>query len=62
MDNEDCTLLPLPPDWKPEDVAEIIHREAEKRWNAGWVFVRAETDALMESVQLYFARHRGDPA
>ena len=56
MDSEECAFIPLPPEWKPEDMAEAIHAEAEKRWNAGWVFVRAETDALMESLRLYFTR------
>ena len=50
------SLIPLTPDWKPEKLAQIIEREAEKWWDQGWVFVRADTDALMESVCLTFER------
>lgn len=50
------SLIPIPPDWDPGRMAEIIEREAERWWNQGWVFLRAETDALMESVCLYFER------
>jgi hypothetical protein len=50
------SLIPIPPDWKPEKMAELIEREAETWWDQGWVFLRAETDALMESVCLYFER------
>ncbi len=37
-------------------MARIIEQEAEKWWAEGWVFLRAETDALLESVCLYFER------
>lgn len=37
-------------------MAEVIEREVEKWWDQGWVFLRAETDALMESVCLFFER------
>jgi hypothetical protein len=37
-------------------MALIIEREVERWWDQGWVFLRAETDALMESVCLYFER------
>lgn len=50
------SLIPIAPDWKPEAMARIIEREAEKWWDEGWVFLRAETDKLMESVCLYFER------
>lgn len=50
------SLIPIPPDWKPKVLARVIEREAEKWWDEGWVFVRAETDALMESVCLFFER------
>jgi hypothetical protein len=50
------SLIPIPADWKPETMARIIERETEKWWSEGWVFLRAETDALMESVCLYFER------
>ncbi len=51
---ERVSWIPLPSDWEPAQLAEVIHTEAEKRWHEGWIFVRAETDALMESVCLYF--------
>jgi hypothetical protein len=50
------SLIPIPPDWKPKALARAIEREVEKWWNEGWVFLRAETDALMESVCLFFER------
>ena len=50
------SLIPIPADWKPEALAPILEREVEKWWNEGWVFLRAETDKLMESVCLYFER------
>jgi len=50
------SLIPIPPDWKPEVLARIIEREVEKWWDQGWVFLKAETDALMESVCLFFER------
>lgn len=50
------TLIPIPPDWEPVAMAAIIEREMEKWWNQGWVFLRADTDALMESVCLFFER------
>jgi hypothetical protein len=49
-------LIPIPADWKPEKMADTIEREVEKLWDEGWVFLRAETDRLMESVCLYFER------
>jgi hypothetical protein len=50
------SLIPIPPDWKPEAMAKVIEREVEKWWDQGWVFLRADTDKLMESVCLYFER------
>lgn len=50
------SLIPIPPDWQPARMAAIIETEVEKWWNEGWVFLRAETDALMESVCLFFER------
>lgn len=50
------SLLPIPYGWKPETLAREIEAEAEKWWNEGWVFARAETDRLLESVCLYFER------
>jgi hypothetical protein len=50
------SLIPIPPDWKPARMAEVIEREVEKWWDQGWVFRHAETDALMESVCLFFER------
>jgi hypothetical protein len=50
------SLIPIPPDWKPEAMARVIEREVEKWWDQGWVFVRADTDKLMESVCLFFER------
>ena len=50
------SLIPIPPDWKPEIMARVIEREVEKWWDEGWVFLSAETDALMESVCLFFER------
>ena len=50
------SLIPIPPDWKPAALARTIEREVEKWWDQGWVFLRAETDALMESVCLFFER------
>ena len=49
-------LIPIPPNWDPDTMARVIEQETEKRWNEGWVFLRAETDALMESVCLFFER------
>lgn len=37
-------------------MAAVIEREVERWWDEGWVFLRAETDALMESVCLFFER------
>lgn len=37
-------------------MADVIEREVERWWDQGWVFLHAETDALMESVCLYFER------
>lgn len=46
-------------------MADTIEREVEKWWDKGWVFLRADTDKLMESVCLYFERtviiERDDP-
>src|SRR4051812_24462006 len=50
------SLIPLAPDWKPNKLAVEIEREVEKWWDEGWVFLRAETDLLMESVCLFFER------
>lgn len=50
------SLIPIPPDWKPQALARVIEREVEKWWDEGWVFLHAETDALMESVCLFFER------
>jgi hypothetical protein len=50
------SLIPIPPDWKPASLARTIEREVEKWWDEGWVFLNAETDALMESVCLFFER------
>jgi len=50
------SLIPIPPDWKPARMADTIEREVERWWDQGWVFLRAETDALMESVCLFFER------
>ena len=50
------SLIPIAHDWKPEAMAGIIEREVEKWWDQGWVFLRADTDKLMESVCLYFER------
>jgi hypothetical protein len=50
------SLIPIPPDWNPETLALVIEREVEKWWNQGWVFLRADTDRLMESVCLFFER------
>ena len=50
------SLIPLSPDWKPEKLAVEIEREVEKWWDEGWIFLRAETDLLMESVCLFFER------
>ena len=50
------SLIPIPPDWKPAAMAKTIEREVEKWWDEGWVFLKAETDALMESVCLFFER------
>lgn len=50
------SLIPISSDWKPEAMARIIEREVEKWWDQGWVFLRADTDRLMESVCLYFER------
>ncbi len=50
------SLIPIPADWKPEVLAYTIEKEVEKWWDEGWVFLRAETDSLMESVCLFFER------
>jgi hypothetical protein len=50
------SLIPIPAGWKPEKMAETIEREVERWWDDGWVFLRAETDGLMESVCLFFER------
>ncbi|MDQ3001062.1 MAG: hypothetical protein M3Y08_07350 [Fibrobacterota bacterium] len=50
------SLIPISADWKPEAMARIIEHEVEKWWDQGWVFLRADTDTLMESVCLYFER------
>jgi hypothetical protein len=50
------TTLPIPPNWKPEELASQIVKETERWWNQGWTFVEANTDALMENVVLQFER------
>jgi hypothetical protein len=50
------SLIPIPPDWNPETMARTIEIETRKWWDEGWIFLRAETDKLMESVCLYFER------
>jgi hypothetical protein len=50
------SLIPIPPDWKPEIMARTLEREVEKWWDEGWVFLHADTDKLMESVCLFFER------
>ena len=50
------SLIPIPFDWDPVKMAARIEKEAESWWDRGWIFLRAETDALMESVCLYFER------
>lgn len=56
MKQRDVALIPLSPNWKPEEVARLIEREAETWWQKGWVFLHAETDGLLESVMLHFER------
>ncbi len=56
MEKHLVSRIPLPVHWEPEKVAESILSEVEKNWEEGWVYVRAETDALMESVCLFFSR------
>lgn len=50
------SLIPIPTDWKPELMAKVIEMEVEKWWDEGWVFLRADTDKLLESVCLFFER------
>ncbi|HLP40156.1 MAG TPA: hypothetical protein VK465_01505 [Fibrobacteria bacterium] len=50
------SLISIPPDWDPAAMADLIEREAVRWWDEGWVFLRAEADALLESVCLYFER------
>jgi hypothetical protein len=54
------SLIPIPPDWKPASLARTIEREVEKWWGEGWVFLKADTDALLESVCLFFERPIGE--
>ena len=46
----------LETEWNPVEVARRVEMEAERWWREGWVFVRADTDALMESVALTFEK------
>ncbi len=46
--------IPLEPDWDPAEVAEKVYETCEKVWEEGWIFEKAEADALMESVLLHF--------
>ena len=50
------SLIPIPYDWDPAKMAALIEKEAESWWDKGWIFLRAETDALLESVCLFFER------
>lgn len=50
------SLISIPPNWQPEIMAKVIELEVEKWWNQGWVFTRADTDKLLESVCLFFER------
>jgi len=56
MKRRETILIPLPPDWKPEAIARRIQTTAEEFWNRGWVYAGSETDALMESVTLWFEK------
>jgi hypothetical protein len=50
------SLIPIPFDWDPAEMATTIEKEVEKWWDEGWIFLRADTDLLMESVCLFFER------
>ena len=50
------SLIQIPADWKPEVMARVIEIEVEKWWDEGWVFVKADTGKLLESVCLFFER------
>ena len=56
MESRHISWIPLAPDWEPAETAHTLHAEVERMWNQGWLFDRAETDALMESVCLHFLR------
>jgi len=50
------TVVKLPYSINAEQVVFQIEQEVKKYWNQGWIFVKAETDGLMESVCIYFER------
>jgi hypothetical protein len=56
MKQREIVLLAVPPNWKPETMAIQIEKEVASWWDKGWVFVKADTDQLMESVLLHFER------
>ena len=51
------SIVPLSYDLKPDLVVEVIEKEVKKKWDEGWVFVKAEPDRLFESIRIYFERN-----
>jgi len=56
MKEIDYSVVKLSYDKDPTAMVDIIEKEVKKKWDKGWVFVKAEPDALFESVRIYFER------
>jgi len=57
MKELDHTIVPLSYNLDPSKVVDVIEKEVKKKWDDGWVFVKAEPDALFESIRIYFERN-----
>jgi len=57
MKEIDHSIVPLSYDLDPINVVDIIEKEVKKKWDQGWIFVKAEPDLLFESIRIYFERN-----
>ncbi len=56
MKEFDQSVIELPQNLNPKVILKEIEKETERKWNEGWYFVKAEPDALGESLRLFFER------
>ena len=57
MKEVDYSIIPLAYDLKPEKVVDVIEKEVKKKWDEGWLFIKAEPDKLFESIRIHFERN-----